>query len=129
MNAIVYISDFNDMRFLVSSLASLRYFNKQIKVFLLSDRIPNDENKRQLNEFQTEVIVCKELFYTVFPNISKYTIKRWSNLVFYKLLIPLIPQLVKYDRILYVDTDTMFVKDFDFLMDVPMKCMYGMFYE
>ena len=129
MNAIVYISNLNDMRFLVSSLTSLRYFNKQIKVFILSDMIPSDENKRQLHEFRVEVITCKELFYAIFPNISKYSIKRWSNLVFYKLLMPVIPQLVKYDRILYVDTDTLFVKDFDFLMNFPMKCMYGMFYE
>jgi lipopolysaccharide biosynthesis glycosyltransferase len=98
-------------------------------VFILSDRIPNGDVNGQLRGFRAEVVVCKKTFDTVFVNISNHAINRWSNLVFYRLLIPFIPQLRGYDRILYVDTDTMFIKDFGFLMDMPMDYMYGMFYE
>ena len=64
----------------------------------------------------------------MFPNIDFHSRKKWRKNVLYRLLIPHIDKLSKYDRLLYVDTDTLFFKDFDFLFDLPFDFNYGMFY-
>ena len=43
-NAIVYVSDFNDRKFLFQSIKSLRFFDKDIPVFVVSDTMPCDKD-------------------------------------------------------------------------------------
>ena len=129
MNSIVYISNFEDMKFLETSLKSLRFFNDQIDVFILTDEnFITKDIKKYLEKYKVHLVSVDEIYQSIFSNIQNYSINRWTKFVFYRLIIPYIKQLNEYKRILYIDTDTIFMQNFKFIFDLKMNYYYGMFY-
>ena len=128
-NAVVYVSDFKDALFFETSLRSLRFFDPAIDVFVLTDKKLITENaSKTLGRYDAKPIFVENLYYRHFRNIDSCKIHKWSKFVFYRLLIPFIPELRNYDNILYMDTDTIFVKDFTFLFKLDTARPFGMFY-
>ena len=129
-NAVVYVSDFNDRRFLFQSISSLRFFDNDIPVFVVVDSIDvGSDNVRLLEKYNAALV---EVSPSIISKISALKLdprRKWGRNVFYRLFMPYIGQFKEFDRILYVDTDTIFFKDFKFLFDLEYSRFYGMFYQ
>lgn len=129
-NAVVYVSDFNDRRFLFQSMASLRAFDKDIPVFVVVDSMDVDLDTSRLLRKYNAVLVEISPFIREKTSVLKLDPRRkWGRNVLYRLFIPYMEQLKDFDRVLYVDTDTIFFKDFKFLFDLEHSHFYGLFYQ
>lgn len=128
--AVVYISDFNDKEFLLQSITSLRFFDLAIPVFVLTDKECIDEDLcKNFSKYNIKSLNVLDLAENVFSNVKPNIERKWRKNVLYRLLIPYIAELSKFNRVLYVDTDTLFFNNFNFLFDLPYKFNYGMFYQ
>ena len=129
-NAVVYVSDFNDRRFLFQSMASLRAFDKDIPVFVVVDSTDVDLNtSRLLRKYNASLVEISPFIRGKTSVLKLDPRRRWRRNVLYRLFIPYMEQLKDFDRVLYVDTDTIFFRDFKFLFDLEYSHFYGLFYQ
>jgi len=84
--------------FLKHSIKTLLLFNN-VDIFILTNKFINFSNNIKIKQINT-------LKYQNEVSLFDSIITPYNKVVFYKLLIPLIAELKKYDKILYLDTDT-----------------------
>lgn len=129
-NCIVYSSNFLDLFYLQISLNSLRLINKDIDVYILTDNnLITNEIKQKLSVYNINYIDCYNLFKSTFSNkIINLKIQQ-TIYTFYRLLIPLIQELKSYNKILYLDNDTIVLKNLDSLFQIKQENIYTLFYN
>lgn len=111
---VVYATDFRDWTALELSLRSLRHFNPDSIIYVITLCRPSPENSEKIKRAGVVHLDVGELFHSTFPFFRKHG-KAYAILTpngrktplesFSRMLVPLIPELVGHKTVLFIDND------------------------
>ena len=102
---VVYASDGNDINMLRASIFSIRKFlGDEVKIYVLSEELTD-------NDFNdVTVIDPNELLDSVGFHGAGWN-RKWPYAILFRMMIPLSEEFQQYEKVLYLDTDTLVVSD------------------
>ena len=125
--AIVYANDFGTWQMCSMSIESARHFCPGIDVFVLSYGEPDRESARLCRRLNAECVDISRLFDEKFPFFKRHgkdyhvlsNGARYPKITFARFLVPYIDALKRYEKVLYLDDDTVACQSLDgiFLSD------------
>jgi len=129
-SCIAYYDNFRNSRYLLMSLESLRRVYSG-DVFVLTDIMPTDQVHEKLEPFDVKLIECRQQFLDMFqnPEILQLQDSIFTLLTFFRFLIPFLPEFRQYDKVLYLDSDTIVFSGFSKAFDINFSSSYCMFYD
>lgn len=125
--AIVYANDFSTWQMCSMSIKSARHFCPGISIFILSYGKPDHECAQLCQQLNVECIDISQLFDEKFPFFKKHgkdyhvlsNGAKYPKITFARFLVPYIDALKQYEKVLYLDDDTVACQSLDgiFLSD------------
>lgn len=102
---VVYASDGNDINMLRASIFSVRKFlGDEVKIYVLSEELTDSDFNN------VTVIDPHELLDSVGFH-GRHWNRKWPYPVLFRMMIPLSEEFQQYEKVLYLDTDTLVVSD------------------
>ena len=128
---VFYVSNFDDFKYLKLSIHTLRKYYKE-DVFIITDGcLITQAYQSFATKYSLKFIDCESLFKKTFTNsqVLKVANTKFTIYTMYRLLFPFIDEFYKYDRVLYLDTDTLILDDISQLFNKTMQYGYGLIYN